>query len=164
MDSYTRNMNYIRDILQISIKNDTFDKFLLMYPAYCVNSRDLNGIIKPNVYFTMEAIYEYYRLNPNSYIDDLMYKTLMNFSQNKHGISSVETILWIVQYQLSSEKFNTSPFKIDCQSILNELRKSLIQYKDIYAQSQSDYDIVPFWNTIENYDNDFKENYGHKML
>lgn len=164
MNSYEKNKQHINELLEISLKVDDFEKFVLMRPFYCIETRDLNGFVRPNLYFSMEAIYDYYRNNPSSRIDLLLYNTLIYISGRYKGESVIEQVLNIVQYQLDSEKKQLAPFKIDCQSVLNELKKTIIKNKEMYMQPKEVRGYIPFWNNIENYDLELQKMYGHKVL
>lgn len=164
MDINKKNRELIKELLKVAIKDNEFADFVLMMSNYCIETRDLNGFVKPNRYYTMQAIYEYYDENPKSKIDELLYNTLIYISREYKGEQSVETVLETVRYQLNSEKKNLAPFKIDCQSILNELRLTLLKNKEMYLQPKKSFDYVPFWTNIENYNTVLKEKYNHKVL
>lgn len=164
MDINKKNRELISNLLKIAIKDNEFVNFVLMMPNYCIETRDLNGFVKPNRYYTMQAIYDYYNENPKFKIDELLYNTLINISREYKGEQAIETVLETVQYQLDFEKKNLAPFKIDCQSILNELRLTLLKNKEMYLQQKKSFDYVPFWNNIENYNTELQEKFNHKVL
>ena len=164
MDINKKNKELIKNLLKIAIKDNDFVNFVMMMPNYCIETRDLNGFVKPNRNYTMQAIYEYYNETPKSRMYELLYNTLIYISKEYKGEKAIETVIETIQYQLDSEKNNLAPFKIDCQSILNELRLNLLKNKEMYLQQKKSFDYVPFWNNIENYNIVLQENYGHKIL
>lgn len=68
-DINTKNKELMRKLLKISLKNNEFEQFVLMMPNYCVETRDLNGFVRPNRRYTMQAIYEYHLSKPKFRID-----------------------------------------------------------------------------------------------
>lgn len=159
-----RNKKVIRDLLIIAIRNKEFVEFVLMMPNYCVETRDLNGFVKPNRYYTMQAIYEYYSENPEVKLDELLYDALIYISTSYKGEGAIENVLEVVKYQLHHEKDGLAPFKIDCQAVLDKLRVTIFENKEMYLKSKEAFDFVPFWNTIEKYNLLFKEKYAHNVL
>ena len=164
MNIMEENNKLIKKLLKIAVKNNDFENFVLMRPNYCIESRDLNGFVVPNRYYTMNAIYECYKEDSSLQLDVLLYNALINISKKYKGERAIETVLETVKYHLDAEKNNVAPFKIDCQSILNELRNMLLKNKDMYMEKKEVFNNVPFWNNIEEYDSTLLNNYGHKIL
>lgn len=163
-DINTKNKELMRKLLKISLKNNEFEQFVLMMPNYCVETRDLNGFVRPNRRYTMQAIYEYHLSKPKFRIDQLLYTTLIHIAQEYKGEQAIETVLETVKYQLNAEKNNLSPFEMDCRTILNELRLTIMKNKEMYLQEKEDYGNVPFWHNIEEYDLELQQKYNHKVL
>lgn len=164
MKFYDRSKQLSLKLLDVALKNGQLADFVAMKPAYRIESRDLNGIVGPNMYFTMEAIYDYYRSNPNSGIDKDFYNSLIFLAQSYSGELMVERVLGIIDYQLNSEKSKSAPFEIDCQSVLNVLRNTIVANKAIYEKPDVERDNHSFWQSIEKYNEDFNQKYGRRVL
>ena len=164
MSTFDARKKHIRKILEIAIRNNGFEDYLLIMPCYCIENRNLNGVVEPNRYFTMEGIYDYYRDHPQSHIDELMYTTLCSIAAKYKGESAVLDVLETVEYQLIGEERNNAPFTIDCQSVLNELQTTLLKNKEMYMTPKQSFNYIPFWKTLEEYDLKFREKYGLSVL
>ena len=127
--------------------------------------RDLNGFVKPDRSYAIDAIYDHYRNDPSSGIDSMMFDALTAIARKYRGEMAVEAVLDIVNRQLGNEKSGDAPFTIDCQAILDALRPTLIENKEMYLTPKESFDFVPFWNTVvEVYDRVLKEKYGCRVL
>lgn len=151
--------------LERSLKLNEFDRYLMMLGGYGIETRDWDGYQRDNPNFTIEGIYEYYKKYPQSGIDKKMYDTLLKIAKESSLDILIDTILSIITFQLYYEKNNTAPFKIDCQSILDELRKTLWKHKATYQSKCKDEDTpVVFWTEVEYYNRDLCERFGYRLL
>ena len=154
----------IRELLKVALDQNEFIDYVCCMPNLSVSTRDANGKFRPNIHYTMYAIYDYYNNNPASNINKKLFDALMYISDNYKGETAIYNVLQIISYQLERERLGIAPFSLDCKSILNNLRKSIINNKSMYMEAKEEWNNVPFWDYLENYNNSFDRNYGLKFL
>ena len=153
---------YSEEKLALSLKYNAFDMYVLGVTPYGVKIKNVEGQEEECIFAKMEAIYKCYNEDKELEIDKKLYEVLLEYAPKVKGISGVITILRTIEYQIVKEKEGMSPFEMDNQKLLQELKNNLAVNKELYQSEK--YQSKDFWNTIEEHNNTLYENYGYKIL
>ena len=117
--------------------------------------------IKPesghNYYLIMEAIFRYYKNNPNSDIDKLYYNTLLLLANTCSNIETVSMFIRTISVQLDYQKRKICPFNVNINVLLKTFKETIQKNKELIKDSR-------FINTMNSYNDLFNEKYGIKIL
>lgn len=149
-------------MLKFALENNNFEKFVLGNPMWSVKIKNADSEYEDCIYAKMEAIYKYYRENPNFEIDKKLYMILNQYTNIVKGDEAFLTILKTIEYQIVAEAEKRAPFVLENEQLLNNLKKNLLNNQTLYRSQP--YDEKKFWNTIEQYNESLSSNYGHKIL
>lgn len=150
--------------LKLSLSKNEFRDFLEGKGEYNIMSKE--GFLSDRAIALYAGIYEYYKLNPNSNIDNKFEKTLVEMlNGNEFDIVTSFDYFWM---QIKAEKTKNSPFKFDSKSY-EKLKNAILlntdklkSYKEFFeygAQLQNG-----AYEYIEGIDKYFESEYGHKIL
>lgn len=127
----------------------------------------LNGVMKyklelkpgagHNYGMILDAIYDYYRNDPTSQIDQMLFNTLIYEANNFGTFPILNIIMNYVYLQLRNEKNYSAPFKLNIHEILNCVKKQLTTYEKFKDDPRT-----ATW--LEETDRIFQERYHYKML
>ena len=53
---------------------------------------------------------------------------------------------------------------MNCRHVLDTVRSTLLENKEMYLQPKEVFNNIPFWNTVEKYDGEFQKEYGLCIL
>lgn len=150
------------NMLDMSFEYDEFFKFVMAVFPFTIKVPDGYGSEFECVSVKMEAIYDYYRKNPVSSIDKQLYDTLKEHMYSCKDIDSLLAMLRMVEYQISSERTDTAPFKIDNEDLLSSLKNNLQENIDVYKSDL--YNEKNFLGVMQQHNEDLIENYGHRIM
>ena len=143
--NYRETLELGRCILDISMeavkeKHDMkyFESFLKGESASAIAIRDQRGWMVNDCNAVLQAIYSYYKTNPEEHIDRLTENALINIFKTCSQISFVQNTARVVQYHLNNEQQKTAPFHMDCTTILQEYHNNIERNKCAY-QRKADY-------------------------
>jgi hypothetical protein len=68
-----------------------------------------------------------------------------------------------IEYQLRSEKNNTSPFHMDNKALLASLSQNIKQNMQLYQKPLNNYSNT-YIEQFNHYNGILEENYGHKII
>lgn len=159
MSLFNKKQKFCDDILEHVLSSNHFREYILMLPLYNSNNPKLHY----NEFNVLTSIHNYHRKHPNEHIDKKYYDTLSQIARTGYGERGVKGVLDNVKSQLYFEKNGKAAFHVDCQEILKELKSTIMAHKDIYM-GESEISKGPFWNTIQDYNQELSEEYGHKVL
>lgn len=122
--------NLNRQRLLAALKKNELNSFLMGKGIYRIG---YNPYAPGNTFLNlgpaMHEIYSYYKAEPEKRIDLELEKSLIQWLDWKSGIG-VYGVFSFLSYVLKKEKENKSPFKINSEKLINELRKHVLDYKD----------------------------------
>lgn len=156
-----------RQGLLLAIKRNELDEFLCGSGMYRLgyNSYD-PGNTMLNLAPAMTAIYSYYIDEQEKRIDIELEKTLLDWLTWKSGIG-VFAVFSVLSYQLKMELSNKSPFKINKDKIIIELKKALDMYEDdlkAYKEYEGECLTDGLWEAMQIENKMNIRNYGIKIL
>ena len=105
---------YAYNVLEVALKADAFQWYVAGVPLYSVKAQNDFGKEEECIFAKMEAIYLYYRNNPDSKINIQLEEILTNFTLNVKGDYGLINVL-----KCFSNSFSSSP---------NLIARSLIVY------------------------------------
>ena len=130
------------DIIMEYVKQDHtieyLEEFLMGEGASAIAIRDHRGWMVNDCNAVLQAIYSYYKTNPEDHIDQLTENALIDIFKSCSKISDVIDTARVVQYHLNNEQQNTAPFHLDCTAILQEYHNNIERNKYEY-QRKGDY-------------------------
>lgn len=150
--------------LQVALKSDKLYAFLLGIGIYELDAGNMNSSMILNTGAIMNTIYSY--CNKFKNISNEVQQSMEQIANIK-TFHAVYSTLEIVTYQLSAEKNNKAPFKLDNEKILNILRENINKNLDLYSKSGElgvynlEKGMIPI---VKDYDNELNENYGKHVL
>lgn len=160
-NNYKVTKELAEKLLDIALKYDELDKFIIGYPGYELYVNDGMGQKINSVDAMMKAIYKRY-LSDNSISDKLYVAIESRVNSTKNGITLLH-LLDIIQYQMRSEKQNVSPFDIDCAMLLQCVKNNIVQNKAVYSRGFKDHK-EGFIDEFKNFNQTLETNYGHRIL
>lgn len=75
-----------------------------------------------NYYVMLEAIYKYYKENPDKHVDKILLNSLMKSIEGMSAIKPLSLICNYIVAQVKNEKQGISPFKLDNIQLLKQMR------------------------------------------
>ena len=78
-----------------------------------------------NYYVMLEAIYKYYRENPDKHVDKILFNTLMRCIETMSSTRALSLICNYIVAQAKNEKQGISPFKLDNIQLLKQMKSSV---------------------------------------
>ena len=154
--------NYATRLLEYALKRGHLDEYLVSLGPYEIFVKDQQGNDILNHSIKMEAIYDYYRTNKDSNLDNMVFDALYKYTQIGKSSLVIYSMLGVIEHQIVSERQNKAPFKIDNETLLANLRKNLNDNKALYESEI--YEQKGFMNNIRQHDEMLSNNYGHKIL
>lgn len=156
-----------REGLKLAIKRNELDEFLEGRGMYNLgNNPFVPGESMLNLGPAMSEIYRYYKDEPNDRIDLLLEKTMLDWLTWKSGIG-VFAVFSFLSFQLKMEKNNESPFKIDSDKLIKELKNALIIY-EYKLKQRKEYEgeglSEGLWEAMQIQNDMNIKNYGIKIL
>lgn len=152
------------EILKSAISKNEFKDFLRGTKGYKILNKD--GFFTDRSAVLYSGIYKYYEKNPKSNIDLFFEKTLIEMlNGNEFDIVTAFDYFW---KQALSEYNNNAPFEFSKDSYI-ELRNSIIKN----SEKLKNYKGLPehgalldqgAYEYMENMNNYFNNEYGHKIL
>lgn len=150
--------------LKLALSKNELKYFLEGKGDYNIRSRE--GFISDRSIALYSGIYEYYNLNPNSQIDIIFEKTLIDMlKENEFDIVTAFEYFWM---QIKAEEKNESPFRFDLKSyeaLKNAIflnAEKLKNYKELTEYgSQLENGAYEYIEGIDKY---FEDEYNHKIL
>ena len=79
-----------------------------------------------NYYVILEAIYKYYRENPDKHVDKILLNSLMKCIEGMSAIKPLSLICNYIVAQVKNEKQGISPFKLDNIQLLKQMRFAVL--------------------------------------
>ncbi len=159
-----RNENLIFRLLEIAVKKDELSEYMLLSPGYSISSRDSNvDEQKALDYYSWEALYKFAKKYPKVPIGDLISKALIHNASYKGEDAIMATLSFIEYNYRYVKKRIIKPFDFDAQPVLDELRVTILDNKEIYTQKKSCFN-EPFWNYIEEHSDTLKKEFGLKLI
>ena len=131
-------LNRVMDIVKRDQSIEYLERFLMGKGATAIPIRDQRGWLVNDYDAVLQAIYSYYKTNPEDHIDQLTENALINIFKTCSKISDVIDTARVVQYHLNNEQQNTAPFHLDCTTILQEYHNNIERNKYAY-QRKGDY-------------------------
>ena len=116
--------------LEIALKYNQFDYFVMGYPGVYIDEIDKYGNKIMDVSYTVEAIYDYYKTHSDSNIEKDFNDILIEQASTNLDIESVYNIFRVTNYCMQREKSNGAPFSISGLQILDALKKNLQKNKE----------------------------------
>lgn len=161
------NKNLSRQGLLLAIKRNELDLFLSgtgMYRLGYNPYSPVNSML--NLAPAMAEIYSYCVEEPQKRIDLTLQNTLMEWLTWKSG-TGVFAVFLVLSYQLKMEQLNKSPFKLDRDKIINELKNVVSTYEDKLKKIK-EYEGESLkeglWEALQIENNMNIKNYGIKIL
>ena len=131
-------LNRVMDIVKRDQSIEYLERFLMGKGATAIPIRDQRGWLVNDYDAVLQAIYSYYKTNPEEHIDQLTENALINIFKTCSKISYVIDTARVVQYHLNNEQQRTAPFHMDCTTILQEYHNNIERNKCAY-QRKADY-------------------------
>ena len=136
-------LNRVMDIVKRDQSIEYLERFLMGKGATAILMRDQRGWLVNDCNAVLQAIYSYYKTNPEDHIDQLTENALIDIFKTCSQISFVQDTARVVQYHLNNEQQKTAPFHMDCTAILQEYHNNIERNKEAY-QRTADYEIFGF--------------------
>ena len=153
---------YAYGVLEVAIKSDTLKWYVAGIPLFSIKSLNEFGQEEECIFAKMEAVYQYYKNNPDSKIDIKLEEVLTFFTLNAKADYAVINFLKYVEYQIVAEKENRAPFAMNNEKLLSNLKQNLEQNKKLYQSDE--YGKKGFMATIQQHNEMLSRNYGYKIL
>lgn len=141
---------------------DTYVEFIGGIPSYTIVTPDQYGEEKENVMVEMDALYRYHKNHPEAGIDKKFISAMDKSTKCVKSTDGFVSILEKLSFQLYAEKHGIASFSMDTKHMLENLSKNLIENAELY--NTEIYDSHNFWPTIERYNADISEKFGHKIM
>ena len=127
---YGQKKELARKYLEIALEFNHFDYFVMGYSGLYIDEIDKYGNKIMDVSYTVEAIYDYYKLHSDSNIEKDFNDILIEQASTNLDIESVYNIFRVTNYCMQREKSNGAPFSISGLQILDALKKNLQKNKE----------------------------------
>lgn len=159
-----RNRTLIFKLLDIAVKNNELDDFMLMMPNYSISSTDPNRDSRdPLDHYSWEALYRFADKNPHIPLADHITKALMNNSSYKGEGAIMATISFLEYHCRLVKSSKDVPFVIEVQPVLDELRNTILSNKEMYTMEKDCFN-EPFWNYIEAHSEYLKKEFDLTLI
>ena len=157
-------MNMILDKLNLALNHNELKEFLIGDGDYNIPSRE--GFFTDFSSALYMGIYECYKKNPNSNINILFEKEIINMLKgNPFEVMCAFDYCW---RQISSEEKGTAPFSLS-ENCIKNIRESILAKRDLlmkykeYSQFGSNLEKGAF-QYVENIDRMLDNEFGRKIL
>lgn len=151
-----------RDMLKTSLKYNLFDRYVTSIGTYSISIDDGYGGKLECISVKMEAIYEYYKNNPESNIDQKFYDNLLEYTYKAKTLWPLVSMLRMIEYQILSEKEGRAPFKMDNDALLDNIKRNLNDNKTLYESEI--YKKDKFLNIMGDYNKNLNEKVGRGIM
>lgn len=138
-------------------EHDIYRRLIIGESTFAIRKPTLNGKFEQCSWAVMEAIYNKKRKFPNSNIDQILYQVLLTEFKNEISPIFLENCIDCLLYQMNSEKQGTSPFNLDIQILLEELKNNIQRNYERYKSFEITEDL-------ENYEQRIVKNCGRHIL
>ena len=152
-----------RKMLDVSLKYDSFEYFVLGIGGYSVTVKDIDGSDVKSPGLVMNAIYNKYFNAPEIEIDKKLYKILDETIDFTRDGSILLTILGNVEYQMLAEKEKRAPFTIDCPHLLKGIRENINRNYTLYKEPNN-INKDGYIGEFKYHDQLLQESYNNKIL
>ena len=136
---------------------DIYRRLIIGESTFAIRRPTSDGKFKQCSWAIMEAIYNKKRKFPNSNIDQILYKILLTEFKIETSPIFLKNCIDCLLYQMNSEKQRTSPFNLDLQTLLEELKNNIQRNYERYKNFEITEDL-------ENYDQRIEKNCGRHIL
>lgn len=136
---------------------DIYRRLIIGDSTFSIRRPTSDGNFEQCSWAIMEALYNKKRNFPNSNIDQILYKALLTEFKNEISPLFLKNCIDCLLYQMNSEKQRTSPFNLDLQTLLEELKNNIQRNYERYKG----FEII---EDLENYDQRIEKNCGRHIL
>lgn len=133
---YTTKMELSRELLEIALKYNQFNCYVLGYPGYVVEMNNPDGTKSMDVQCTVETIYDYYKDHLDQNIDKDFNDTLLKVSNECFDTRTIINALDVTRYHMISEKNGFAPFSIDGLKVLETMKEHVEKNKDHFINGR----------------------------
>ena len=155
INNYVYVKELAEDLLNIALKYDELDKFILVdYPGYEVFVNDGMGNKVDSIDAKMQAIYKKYSTD-NTVKEKLLAALSSRITRTKNE-RILFNLIEVIKYQLREEEINNAPFNLDCKALLELARANISKNIDFYSCSSIE--------KLKIYSQYLETNYGFKLM
>lgn len=145
MNSADIYKGYIYEVIERFYKNHPENPSLGVLIAgigpYYIDAPDGMGGTEHAIWTVLDVIYEFYTNNPELNMQDNLYISISNIFNGVEMLSDFRNGMRCLQYQITNQKQNISPFTIDTDTLIDICEKQLPRIKQIYEKAP-DYDEI----------------------
>ena len=136
---------------------DIYRRLIIGESTFAIRRPTSGGKFEQCSWAVMEAIYNTKMKCPISNIDQILYEVLLTEFQNEISPLFLKNCIDCLLYQMNSEKQRTSPFHLDIQTLLDELKNNI-------QRNYERYKVFEIIEDLENYDQRIAKNCGRHIL
>lgn len=155
-----RDKQYIDKMLNLAIENNKLPFFIAGIGVYKIESKDGQyGAIVTDYAAIMQALYRRYQQNQDQkFLDEI--KKSFEFVCINIKSKDLMTILLEINYHISLEKEQQTPFSLNYSELLKLIKENLTKNKQLYEQENYGNFLLNANSCISS----INENYSHKIL
>lgn len=159
-----RKKKLILDLLKIAIQKEELSDYMLLMPNYSIESTDPNSDNHTALdYYSWEALYTFAKQNPQIPIGTSITNALNINSTYKGEQAIMATLSFIEYYCKKLKSCKKTPFTIDVQLVLDKLRNTILEDKEMYMQKKECFN-KPFWHYIKQHSDYLEAEYGLTLI
>ena len=153
------NSEWMDERLSAALEGDLLHYFVLCYHGFTIYKTLEDNTEACDITYTMEAIYRYCQLHPESDLGMRCYNILMQKAQHSLSCEILYVVLQEITYQMNNEKNGHAPFKWDIMPVLNAMKNNIDQHIDAFKNlsvspnNDFDDDIYKYYEIYSDYIN-----------
>lgn len=150
---------YAEKMLDLAIKHNKIESYVSGEPPLKITAVTEDGKKINNSMLVMKCIYKKHLKNKELELDKKVYDAMMKVLKTRNHEDLVLNVLRNIEYHIFLQNEGVAPFEMDCAELLKEAKNNIIRNKNRFEN-----DKYGMWTDLENINEAFENNYGHKIL
>ena len=116
----------------------------------------------PDPVLTIQAVYEYFRMNPESHLDEITDRVFAYMCGALYSGKMYLRLLDLICLCLYYQDIGTAPFNIDFEKHINRLRETIKLNKGVIKYDKNNGET--YWKIVTDVNENLEKRFGYKLL